>query len=254
MYEITTIPFLKNIWNKEIIMSYRENTNDKGVIESIMRYHEYKSKWFTYSDGDVFVDLGAHIGGWTILMAILNPTFKVYAFEPIPENLELLKRNIENNKLKNIFPLQLAVSNSSVGKERIYYTDDSTRFGAIHKFVGSMLGGTGRTIDVQKISVDEIFKNNNIKRCRVVKSDCEGAEVKGFRTASPETLQKIDYIIGEFHSLDGVDINTFFSWFKPYFVNESYIVQRGEKQPFDLQRFLFRNVNAEEIRLLRDEE
>lgn len=67
-----------------------------------MQYDEYGSKKFSYQDGDTFIDLGSHIGIWALTMASLNPTFKVYAYEPIPENFRLLQTNKEQNGLNNL--------------------------------------------------------------------------------------------------------------------------------------------------------
>ena len=48
--------------------------------------------------GDVVIDAGAHIGSFTIPLAKkVGTTGKVLAFEPDPENYELLRRNIELN-------------------------------------------------------------------------------------------------------------------------------------------------------------
>jgi len=116
-------------------MAHRKGTNDGDVIHSVMFYDEYKARDFNYEDGDVFIDLGAHIGTWSILMGMLNPTFKVYSYEPIPENFHILQQNVVLNRLSNVKPFMLAVSSDSEGTESIYYTDDKTNYGKAHKFV-----------------------------------------------------------------------------------------------------------------------
>ncbi|SRR6266545_2940317 len=48
--------------------------------------------------GDVVVDVGAHIGYFTLLLAALvGPKSRVFAFEPDPDNFALLCRNVELN-------------------------------------------------------------------------------------------------------------------------------------------------------------
>jgi len=48
---------------------------------------------------EVIVDIGANIGWYSIHAARLNPNLKnIYAFEPLPQNLALLKNNIDLNK------------------------------------------------------------------------------------------------------------------------------------------------------------
>ena len=52
---------------------------------------------------DVVIDLGAHIGYYTLMMAkLVGESGKVFAFEPEPRNLVLLKKNIKVNCYNNI--------------------------------------------------------------------------------------------------------------------------------------------------------
>ena len=57
----------------------------------------------------VVVDIGSNIGYYTLIAAkILGSSGKVYAFEPEPNNYELLLKNIEVNGYTNIVPVQKA--------------------------------------------------------------------------------------------------------------------------------------------------
>jgi len=227
---------VKTIWGKPATIAYRKDTNDSGVIRSVMVYDEYLAQRFDYEDGDIFIDLGAHIGTWSVLMAMLNPTFTVYSIEPIPENYALLLKNVSVNGLKNVRSFLASASSDSQGKDSVYYTDDSTDFGKAHKFVGSMLGGAGKTIHVDKISLNDIFEKHNIEKCKVIKADCEGCETSTFSTLKEEHLKKIEYVIGEFHGWK-IDYKTFCSYFEPYFEDLS-----GKMWPDEegLRRFLFK--------------
>lgn len=236
MYEIETLG-VRTLYGKSLNISVRKNTNDSMIITSIILYDEYKSGKISYQNGDTFIDLGSHIGVWALMMAALNPTLKVYAYEPIPENFKLLQKNREQNGLNNLYPFQLAISMDSVGKEKIYYNSNDSDFTKFHRFIGHP-GPQGDKVDVQKISIDDIFKNNNIQRCRVLKSDCEGCEIKGFATASSETLQKIDYIVGEFHP--PTPRTAFWKFFEPYFVDITNPPFRPEAD-HSLQQFMFKN-------------
>lgn len=60
---------------------------------------------------DLFIDVGAHFGYYSVLVGGSNPDCQVVAYEPVPENYEVLKRNMELNQLANVEPIQKAVSN-----------------------------------------------------------------------------------------------------------------------------------------------
>ncbi len=54
-------------------------------------------------EGDVVFELGSHHGCTTIVLANwVGPVGKVIAFEPSPDNIAILKKNIEMNNLSNV--------------------------------------------------------------------------------------------------------------------------------------------------------
>lgn len=122
--------------------------------------------------GDVVLDIGANIGFFTLLFAkIVGETGKVYAFEPDPENFELLKKNVNLNGYKNVVMLNKAVSNKSEkvnlyiskknkGDHRIYDSGDSREF-----------------IEVEAIRLDDYFKDY-YRKINFIKMDIQGAEEK----------------------------------------------------------------------------
>jgi len=53
-------------------------------------------------EGQVVVDVGAHIGYYTVLLARMVGKGRVFAFEPEPSNFSLLAKNVEINGCKNV--------------------------------------------------------------------------------------------------------------------------------------------------------
>lgn len=75
--------------------------------------------------GDVIIDIGANIGYYALLESRLaGPTGKVFAIEPVNENIKQLKKNIELNKYSNIEAFQLAIGDKDK-KGFIYLSDRS---------------------------------------------------------------------------------------------------------------------------------
>jgi len=133
--------------------------------------------------GDTFIDVGADFGWYTVIGAkAVGPTGRVIAFEPVPRNLEFLRRNVAANGCANAKIEPIALSNKS-GKVTMHL--NRTNLGN-----HSMLEARDRpdSIDVQAMTLDEYLKDYSGK-IALIKIDTEGAEgyiLEGMR----ETLRK----------------------------------------------------------------
>ena len=59
--------------------------------------------------GDAALDLGANIGHHTLILAkLVGDTGKVFAFEPAPENVALIRKSIKINNINNIVDIEKA--------------------------------------------------------------------------------------------------------------------------------------------------
>ena len=78
-------------------------------------YEPYTLELFqrAINPGSTVLDLGAHHGYFSLLAARwVGKEGKVYAFEPAPENFQILKKNIEFNQFTNVLPVNKAVSDT----------------------------------------------------------------------------------------------------------------------------------------------
>ena len=74
-------------------------------------------------EGDVYFDIGANVGVFTIYPAKRYHDIQIFAFEPDGSNLALLKENlIENNIKENVLTYGLGISNS-VGLSKLHIQD-----------------------------------------------------------------------------------------------------------------------------------
>ena len=83
-------------------------------------------------DGMNVLDIGANIGYYAILEASLLESGKVYAFEPDPRNIEVLKKNIKLNKFSNrikLYPYAVAEKNGT----RKFYLSPTTNLSGFLK-------------------------------------------------------------------------------------------------------------------------
>jgi len=129
--------------------------------------------------GDIYVDVGANIGYYTLIAAQrVGTQGKVFAYEPDPDNFELLKTNVALNDLSQVqvFPYalydkntdgQLFLSADNFGDHRIYASGDNRSQRNIRLVHGDEhVGQLSEKIDFLKIDTQgaEFFVVNGLKR------------------------------------------------------------------------------------------
>jgi FkbM family methyltransferase len=120
--------------------------------------------------GATVLDIGANIGYFTLAAARQAGSHgKVYAFEPGPDNFELLMRNIEINELTNVTAFRKAVGNESK-TVTLTLAEDSDQHSL---FVPPMVASTGTT-PVECVALDD-FLGGLVPD--VMKLDVEGNEL-----------------------------------------------------------------------------
>jgi FkbM family methyltransferase len=185
---------------------FRTDTADENTIQATYTEDEYGFQNLPPSPSEGMIDAGGYVGSTAILYAQLYPQTKVICIEPLPENAELIRKNIERNGLKDrITLIEGALWGTSEGKTKIFYRDSST-VGKVHKFVGSAIKQYHETVsedgvEAQNVSLVDVMVRLGVPRVRVLKMDIEGAEYETLR-ALPEEWQKgIQTIVGEYHNI-----------------------------------------------------
>jgi FkbM family methyltransferase len=115
--------------------------------------------------GMTVIECGAHHGAQSILLSRwVGRDGKVIAIEPIPENVQILRKNIELNQLENVMLI-----NKAVGPGNGYVSMKNDSNGMI-----SILGH-GTTVQVECITIDRISHELNLVPS-LLKIDVEGFE------------------------------------------------------------------------------
>ena len=124
---------------------------------------------------DVFLDVGANAGHWTIPMAKLFKS--VFAFEPVPQIYAKLNRNIALNHLSNVSALQLALSDKD-GFATFAVRSTYDNFGGLNNGMGSLVQLDSEVRQELKVPVDTIDLRfaSTLDRVGMIKIDVEGAE------------------------------------------------------------------------------
>jgi FkbM family methyltransferase len=123
--------------------------------------------------GDVFVDIGAHVGYHTLLGShLVASSGSVVAIEASTKTFKLLQRNLALNDSSNVRAVNIAVADSA-GKLDLYQP--------LARNIGSyttLASRGGKYIEqVDALPLEAILRPEEIDRVRLIKMDIEGAEL-----------------------------------------------------------------------------
>jgi FkbM family methyltransferase len=126
--------------------------------------------------GDVFLDVGANCGLFTVVAArCVGPTGHVFAFEPSPRESRFLRRNIDANRLTNVSVVERAVGDVSGVRKLAISRDGGLNSFAVTSHPEQRVE---EWIDVSVTTLDEFVQGQGIESGRIalIKIDVEGAE------------------------------------------------------------------------------
>lgn len=148
-----------------------------------------------FAPGDVVLDVGAHVGLFAAYVGLRYPDVLVHSFEPFPDNFELLRENVERNRVSNVRIYPFAISGD--GRLLKMATNPENSGGATcHSRTL-----TARAADmIPSATLDAVFDALGIESCKLLKIDCEGSEYEILLTT--RALPRVEYLSGEFHFND----------------------------------------------------
>jgi FkbM family methyltransferase len=152
--------------------------------------YETEMRWFLgkMKEGDLFVDVGANIGVYTLHASRrVGVKGEVLAFEPTPETFSDLQKNVQSNQCLNVTCEKIALSNQN-GKGCLIECGRA----ASNRISLLPLAGERKSITVRML--DDYCQTNKIRKIDFIKVDIEGGEADFF-SGGIKTLKKDKPII-----------------------------------------------------------
>lgn len=192
------------------LMDYGKRTIRIGVSSPV----EYHTRLFScmkepetvdwierFSPGDVFYDVGANVGAYSLIAAAYwQGKVKVVSIEPSAYNFNRLVRNISLNRLEHwITPLPVALAERT-GLTEFHYTD--TKAGSALHALGAARDFRDKEFDpalscrMMGFSLDELIDLFRLPPPTHLKLDVDGTELKILRGAA-RTLRSVRSVLVE---------------------------------------------------------
>jgi FkbM family methyltransferase len=131
----------------------------------------------------VVVDIGSNIGISALFFLTRNPSCRCWLFEPVPRNVERLRRNLSGYEGR--FEVR-EVAVADAGGRVEFGLEDSGRYGGIGV-------ETGRSMEVACVGINDVLEEvlDSAPAVDILKIDTEGTELEIIRAIRPELLGRV---------------------------------------------------------------
>jgi FkbM family methyltransferase len=186
----------------------RPDTVDDYVVREVVKTYRIADlvEHYKSQPSVTIIDIGGHIGSFSVIMATLLPQARVQVFEPVAANFEVLQQNIRHAGLEHA----IQATNAGISGKRAFLALDEIgmspdrRNTGGHAVMGSQAADAppadGRAF-VELLPFGELLDRQ--ARVDILKIDCEGAEFDILYSLTAEQLAKIDSMVGEIHNCFG---------------------------------------------------
>jgi FkbM family methyltransferase len=180
-------------------LRFRCRRGAEVMMAETLHAHIYDVAFAPLRWGDVVFDVGASHGYYACWAAYQGAT--VHAFEPDPDAFQLLVENIRVNRLDGKVTAHPEAIGGEGGEANLLRTPRLG--GGMNTTVPAFAQNTRIDITaetkVKMLSLPEAMEKCQVKRLRVCKLDCEGAELSILGALAPATIEMIDAFVFEYH-------------------------------------------------------
>jgi FkbM family methyltransferase len=166
-------------------------------------------KYLKVDHNEVFIDVGAHVGKYTLPIAKQYPDSIVIAIEPAKDTFLALIEGIKRNNLKNIIALNIAAYSTNT-KLKLFILETHGSSTLIEKYAKDLAKRIIRVDEVEARPLDDVVNELGLKRVDWVKIDVEGAELHVLRGFKNGILRLKPKIVIEVKKFNREDVLRFF--------------------------------------------
>jgi FkbM family methyltransferase len=176
---------------RPVRLRYTRSQND------IVRYDALQVLWLSthLTEGDTAIDVGAHYGVYSILMAAMcGQTGHVVAFEPDPYAREMLAKNLNLNPSIKRPTVELCACSDKRGEATLFSRGGNSQSSLARSAVEFSPAHKSEEIRVPLVTLDSYFLDRKLPEPRCVKIDAEGAEIGILKGAKQVLSSNADFV------------------------------------------------------------
>ena len=155
------------------------------------------------------IDVGAHVGTFACHLAEVHRSAKITCFEPSPDTLTFLERNIKANHLED----RVTIIDAALTGETGWASFDDQGDASVHSgLVSDDAHVVGSVTKVRTMSWDDVVAAVP-GPIEFVKMDCEGGEYELTAKSAPGSWDSVQRVVLEYHDKAGGSWAELRAWF-----------------------------------------
>lgn len=188
--------FLPFIYPNHFFLLTRLILQKRQLVRELENLTHHRT-WFIHAGIGTLIDVGSYIGSFAFAIKMMQPDVRVYAFEPLEENIAQLSLNLRYFSDCQIFPIALGDYSGETEFWRCEFPASSSvlRMGKLHKAAFPHTAGQSRQV-VRMAKLDDHLPQICFTGRVLLKLDVQGFE-KQVLEGAVETLKRVDYVLIE---------------------------------------------------------
>jgi len=170
------------------------NDGDMAIANELFLDHQYRfCDEVIKNSKDAVIDIGGHLGFFSLYASLLNSKVPIYAYEPHNGNFTLLKKNLKENRVRNVTAKNLAVADN-IDEVDLFISKEDLNHSIVHA-----IEDTGEVQKVRTITLGKILDRHHLRHVDLLKIDAEGAEYSIIENSPFDIFDKVSHIFLEYH-------------------------------------------------------
>ncbi|MFE2753051.1 non-ribosomal peptide synthase/polyketide synthase [Actinosynnema sp. NPDC059335] len=209
-----------------MVVAGRNRSNMAYLFDEVFVRNGYLRAGVVVGDGAVVLDVGGHVGFFSLLVGSVARGVRVFAFEPMPESAEFYRVNAFLHGV-DATVTTCALADAPGRAEFTYYPEMSLMSGrfadseadreTLRRVIGNERGDDladavgevleqrldGVPVDVELRTLSQVMDEHGIAHVDLLKIDVEKGELDVLRGVEPRHWPVIRQVVAEVHDIDG---------------------------------------------------
>lgn len=205
-----------------LMIFHRNRREADFIFREVFRDNEYLRNGVVLPERPTVVDVGANVGGASVLFGLVRPGARIFALEPVPHLCRAVELNAKLHGI-DVVVIPTAIGDARRTTKITYYPKNTAMSGLLadqsdREVLKTYLAGeedtagldavvaellAGESIECEVRTLGQALESYRLERIDLLKIDVEKAEWQVLLGIDDDLWQRVDQVVMEVHDIDG---------------------------------------------------